>query len=312
MEYFCGIDGGATKTTCVITDENLNSMASLKGAASSFLKDGELRVASIIVDLIRKSLKIANIKPASLTGVVVGSTGAGREKDALRLSNKIKEAFKNNGLNYLNFKVVSDAQIALEGAFGGEPGAILIAGTGSIMYAKNKLDEIKRVGGFGRLIGDEGGGNKIGLRGLIGCAKAFDNRGINTLLIQKLKNHFNIYSAPALIDFVYNKNFPVANFAPYVIEAAAEGDKLSITILEEEANELILHIKAMLKLLGVTNLNIAPIGSLITRDNYYSELFRKKVLNLKGIKIVEAKYPPEIGAVILAKKLFSRNKSGIS
>ena len=46
----------------------------------------------------------------------------------------------------------------LEGAFSGEPGSLLIAGTGSMIFGKDKNNQIHRVGGFGKLIGDEGSG----------------------------------------------------------------------------------------------------------------------------------------------------------
>ncbi len=56
--------------------------------------------------------------------------------------------------------------LLLKDAFSGKAGSILIAGTGSIMFGKDEAGEIHRVGGFGRFIGDEGSGYRIGRIGL--------------------------------------------------------------------------------------------------------------------------------------------------
>ncbi len=310
MNYFCGIDGGATKTTCVITDENLNVISTQKGPASSFLKDGIENVALTLAELIFNTIESSRLKLSSITGIVIGSTGAGRKADASRLSAKLKEIILSSGYEYSNIKVVSDAEIALEGAFEGKPGAILIAGTGSILLFKTRQNEIKRVGGFGRLIGDEGGGYKIGLKGLSACAKAFDLRGKTTLLTQKLKDGFNINTSQELIDFIYNKNFHIASFAPAVLSAASEGDEESRKILEEESDELIRHIKAILKISDAMPLDLVLIGSLLTEEHYYSKLFKSKATLLNNIKIKKPKHSPEIGAVLIAKKTFSQKQSG--
>ncbi len=78
------------------------------------------------------------------------------------------------------FVVESDARVALEGAFSGNPGSILIAGTGSIMFGKDSKGNIHRVGGFGRILGDEGSGFHIARSGLTAVAKQFDGRGERT------------------------------------------------------------------------------------------------------------------------------------
>ena len=62
----------------------------------------------------------------------------------------------------------------MQGAFPNEAGCILIAGTGSIIYGKDENGNIYRVGGFGRLLGDEGSGFSIGRKGLQAAAKYFD------------------------------------------------------------------------------------------------------------------------------------------
>ncbi len=99
----------------------------------------------------------------------------------------------------------------MEGAFSGKPGCILIAGTGSILFGKDKNGLMHRNGGFGRIIGDEGSGHSIGRKGLSAVAKELDGRGKSTLITKMLNKKYNISSASDLIINVYKNNFDIAS-----------------------------------------------------------------------------------------------------
>src|SRR5206468_12527237 len=55
-------------------------------------------------------------------------------------------------------EVIADAQAALLGAIGDGPGALVLAGTGSIVVAHDGRGRWTRAGGLGPLVGDEGSG----------------------------------------------------------------------------------------------------------------------------------------------------------
>ena len=61
----------------------------------------------------------------------------------------------------LNF--AHDSVSTLEGALGGEPGCIVISGTGSVALARDASGREKQTGGWGYLFGDEGSGWWIGV-----------------------------------------------------------------------------------------------------------------------------------------------------
>ncbi len=302
MKIFAGFDGGATKTKCVFAAEDLKILAESEGGPSNFLIIGAETVARTILNLIRECSKQAGISPSEIEAAVVGSTGAGRKSDALKLEEAISKAFKSEKIDINKLDVVSDATIALEGAFGGKPGSILIAGTGSIMYGKDSRGNFYRVGGFGKFIGDEGGGNSLGRKGLTAVAKEFDGRGEKTLLTDLVNKKFGIKDGTSLIRKVYSENLSLSEISPLVTTAAAEGDEICRRIIDEESDELILHIKAMQKKIDVSPLQLVLIGSPITKPGFYSELLRKKIEKLGKVKLQHPEYPPEMGAVILAKK----------
>ena len=72
-----------------------------------------------------------------------------------------KEAFVKELIASDKYKLTHDAEIALIGATAGQPGIIVIAGTGSIAFGRNAQMQTARAGGWGYIFGDEGGGFDI-------------------------------------------------------------------------------------------------------------------------------------------------------
>lgn len=304
MKYLIGMDGGGTKTKCILTDFNLNPIFETTGGPSNFLVIGTEKVSQTVQDLVKQCLSFQKISSAEIYALVLGTTGGGRRNDADILENQILADSQKNGIGLSRIRVESDARIALEGAFTGEPGSILIAGTGSIMFGKDESGQIHRVGGFGRYIGDEGSGYRIGWKALNVAARFMDGRGVQTKISDLLLSEFSISSGDELITEVYRNNFDIASVAPIVFNAAEKGDKTAQKILVEEADELILHIKAMKSKLKVKLLRLSLIGSLLTTANYFSYLFNEKVVReFNDVQIKEAEHSPEFGAALMAKQI---------
>ena len=304
MNYYIGLDGGGSKTKCILCDISLNILSDAKTETSNFLIAGTDKTASSIINVILECCSKAGISPENISGIVIGTTGAGRSSDAQKLQTSVLNIADSKNITIKSFTVVSDARIALEGAFSGNPGSILIAGTGSIMFGKDRNGKIHRVGGLGRLIGDEGSGLTIGKKGLNLLAKYYDGRIKSTKLASKIETQFGIEDQTMIINRVYGEEIKVQDVAPLVIAAADEGDKSCHEILDRETDELILHINAMNDKLNEEKMRIAFIGGLISNKNIYSDLLKKKIsLYFPQIILQQPDYPPEIGAVIMAKQI---------
>jgi N-acetylglucosamine kinase-like BadF-type ATPase len=304
LKYLIGMDGGGTKTKCILTDINLNPIYETIGGPSNFLVIGIEKVSDTIFDLIMDCANSQKITVNDIEAIILGTTGGGRTSDAEMLENQIINDSSEQNIAINKFRVESDARIALEGAFSGKDGSILIAGTGSIMFGKDEKGEIHRVGGFGRFIGDEGSGYRIGRIGLNAVARYFDGRSKSTKIADLLERKFSISSSEDLITEVYRNNFNIASVAPIVFDAAESGDKIAQRILEDEADELLLHISAMKIKLDVQLLKVSLIGSLLTTPNYFSYLFNEKVIRrFNDVQIKEAEHSPEFGAALMAKSL---------
>ncbi|MDA3861570.1 MAG: hypothetical protein PF445_10120 [Melioribacteraceae bacterium] len=305
MNYFIGIDGGGTKTKASLVNENLDVISEGIGGPSNFLVFDINDVASSILELVKTICTKGNIPLSEVKSILLGTAGAGRRDDAERLETAVYEKAKEQKLIINNFRVESDGRIALEGAFSGKPGSILIAGTGSFMFGKDSNENLHRVGGFGRILGDEGSGYKIGRIGLSEVAKSFDNRNSGTLLTKLLSEEYNITDSVQLINEVYKNNFDIPKVAPIVIKAAEENDAICKKILDDEVEGLIGHIVSMKEKTNEDTLSVSLVGGTITTDNYFAHLFQTEAKKIPNVKILDAELPPDVGAALLARGLFT-------
>ena len=306
MKYLIGVDGGGTKTDSAIADLSGKIIHHTTGKPSNFLVVGIEEAVENIFALIEENLFKLEGDFADVKQIVIGVAGAGRKEDAQLLEKSFKDYSEEQGVHFKGVKVVSDAHIALEGAFPDSPGCILIAGTGSILFGKDEKGVIHRVGGFGRLIGDEGSGYSIGRKALNAVSKASDGRGEETLISELLNAKMNSGSTNGIINKIYKEKLDVASVAIIVIAAAEEGDPIAEDILDEEADELVLHIKSLIYKIQTDDLNVALSGSLIDNKNFYSDLLKQKIKStLPKIKVVKPAFPPVSGAIHFAKRLAS-------
>lgn len=306
MKYLIGFDCGATKTKCALADIDGNIICSANGKPSNYLVIGVDNAARNILSLLDKFKNELDFAQAEIEKVVIGAAGAGRKEDAERLLKAVTDSASVKEIIFKSITVVSDAQIALEGAFPKKPGCILIAGTGSIIYGKDKEGNFFRAGGFGRLIGDEGSGYSIGRKALKAAAEFFDGRGGKTLIAKLIADKYFIKTPDDLIAKVYKENLDIASVAQIVLTAAEEGDKIALNILAEESDQLIELIKAMMKKMNTEELNVSPAGSLISNNNVYSDLLLKKIRTyLPLVKVINAEHSPVEGAIIIAKEMLN-------
>jgi len=304
VKYIIGIDGGGTKTVCAAADLDGNLLIETTGKSSNFLTSGIEQAVKNLFEVIEGCLFELNADFPNIIQIVIGSAGAGREHDTKLLESRLEKYAEKERIHLNSVKVVSDAVIALEGAFPGKSGCVLICGTGSILYCRDVKGAIYRVGGLGRLIGDEGSGYSIARKGLNAVSKEFDGRGEPTVLTKILKDEFSVNSSDELIQKIYSQDFEISSLAKSVLKSASTGDVISNEILNEEADEIILHIKSVLKKLSSDRIEIVFTGSLIDNENVYSNLIKRKIKeSLPLVEVVKPVNPPVVGAILLAKKI---------
>ena len=306
--YYIGMDGGGTKTAAVIINAEGNIIGEHVSGPSNFQIIGVEKAAKIILELVRECCSSAQCTTTAVAGVTVGLTGAGRPVDQERMAKGVLAAARMTGMKLRGLTVESDARIALEGAFKGSAGIILIAGTGSIAFGKDAKGRVHRVGGWGRILGDEGSGYFIGRSGLTAVTRHLDGRSTPTLLTKMVAREFGLKTQADIIAAVYRNNFDVAAVAPLVLKAAGKSDEVCMAIVAQAVWELGEHIRAMSVLLQPSVLTsikrkipIAFIGGLIANPTLLSDLLGRHTREeIRGVQRIEPMAPPMYGAALMA------------
>ncbi len=299
MKYYIGIDGGGTKTDCILTDENNLILNSVRGGSLNLMNHGPYVSATTIYNIINTCLHLTEIQISQISGIGIGIAGAGRTDDVSELEKNLSRFF----LPKIKISVYSDAEAALEGAFNGRPGCILISGTGSIIFGKDDNDVVHRCGGYGRMLGDPGSGYSIGQKGLIASIRQYDQTGKSTEITRLLSEKLYIKSFKDIIDAVYKEKFDIASLAPLVIEAFELNDLLAIEIIDKETDSLLELISCMIKKLKKESIEIVFTGSLISNKNgFSSSLIDKMSDSFRHLIIKQPEYPPSMGAIFIMNK----------
>jgi N-acetylglucosamine kinase-like BadF-type ATPase len=238
--HVLGIDGGGTKTVCLLADGEGAILSEGRGPGANIQAAGELEVEKVLHGVIESALGDRDVQPAA---ICVGIAGVDREDDAA-----VVRAIMRRISPWRRVLVVNDALIALVAGAGMGPGIVIVAGTGSIAYGRNAAGTAARAGGWGHLIGDEGSGYWIGRRALAAVVREADGRGPETCLTADVLAHFGVTDPSALVRIVYNRDLPrvnVATLGPIVQRAHEEGDGVATQILERAAEELALAARSV-------------------------------------------------------------------
>jgi N-acetylglucosamine kinase-like BadF-type ATPase len=245
-----GVDGGGSKTHAVIVDAEGQILGEGSSGPSNPLRVGIARAAAAVREAIDKACEAAEVRREDILAAEVGLAGARRTE----LRERVCEALRNLGIT--NVEVVADADIALYGATDGEPGVVVIAGTGSICCGMNARGKRNCAGGWGPVAGDEGGGAWIARRALRAIAHASDGRGPKTSLMAAACAYFHVTTPDDLSTAIYSPtmtNERLAGFGKQVIEAAKAKDPVAREIMAEAGSELGLAVAAVIR-----NLKLEP------------------------------------------------------
>jgi N-acetylglucosamine kinase-like BadF-type ATPase len=236
MKLFAGIDGGQSSTVAVIGDETGRVIA--RGSAGPADEVGQDAHSTRLREALRGALADALAQaglPADsrFAGVVAGISGYegriyGREPE----------------LPADRVQLLHDTQIAHAGALDGKPGIVVIAGTGSVAYARSD-GESALCGGWGYLFGDEGSAFWFARDALADAMRESDS-GEEHNLTPLLLQHFSRPSLRAVARAFYVGEISrsdLASVAPAILERADSGDTRAAQYVRDGAAALVLLAK---------------------------------------------------------------------
>ncbi|MCE1164344.1 MAG: hypothetical protein LWX07_02955 [Bacteroidetes bacterium] len=298
---YIGVDSGGTNcrvglgdgTGRIIHASNYDSLHYSETGAKAFAE----RISAVFDEFCAE----INLELKSVAGICVGAAGARHEND----KSGIRDALATR-INFHNIKVVSDSAVAYCSAFNDGDGLILISGTGSALFGKYKGRDV-RIGGWGKILGDEGSSHSISLNMLRRFAVKADESGPEGELEKSLKEEFGI-TRENLIEKIYHGNFTIHTLSPLVIRLAENGEKICSDTVRDEIDGLIRLLRAYLKRYSpAETTELALLGSVLENDNFFSREFKNKSGEVFGnlFSLKEERINTLKGALKIAVKTFA-------
>lgn len=235
-----GVDAGATKTHCLLASETGEILSQARGPGANFQLLDEDEVEFVIGDL---TARVVGSERGPVDALCVGMAGAGRERDfkaMQRVLGRLGRARRH--------LVTNDALIALVAGSGERYGVVLLVGTGAAAYGVDRSGRTARAGGWGPILGDEGGGYWMGLRALQAVMRAHDGRAQPTLLRESVLTRLGVPEPEALVHRVYRRlqRDEIAALAPLVQQAADRGDAPAQAIIDDALKEFIRSVESVI------------------------------------------------------------------
>jgi glucosamine kinase len=300
MSLFLAIDAGGTKTRCLLADENRVLGRATTGSVK-LMRVGEAEASARLQTMLNDVSLAAGASLAEVTQTCIGLAGV--TIDAVRewAEREIGKAVGGK------LRLAGDDEIALDGAFRGGPGILIIAGTGSNVLGRAADGAMYHAGGWGPALGDEGSGFWIGQEALRAGFWAKD-RGVTTTLLAEIGK---LWGAKALGEIVEMANarpgpdFPA--LAPLVARCADAGDELAAAVLEragiELAEQVALVALKMKESGDKRKVEAAYTGSVLEHiSQVRSAMISALKTSAPDVKVVEGAVDPLEGALWRARE----------
>lgn len=267
------IDGGGTSTDVAVCDgTSVLSRTLLPSAKPTALNPNTDELCRMIGSFLATS-PLDHTEEAPLHTVIIGMAGVWSARERYAYSSALVRSWQM----YVSTRAVptvilSDAELALAAAHGNGPGAILIAGTGSIMLMRDTDGQLHRCGGWGGHIDDAGGGVWLGRQACMAVARMLDGRAPATQLIRPVASYLRADAddPDAVRNALRSSASPAfARIGAAVLQYAEEHDAVALAIRDEGARELALLLAAV-----PLSSEVVCYGSLLQNEAYRSTVGR--------------------------------------
>lgn len=222
--------------------------------------------------------------------------------EVARLSEQQHEAI-GTGFPKARQYILNDVEAAHLGAFAGQPGILILSGTGSMAWARNGAGMSARVGGWGDVVGDEGSSYWIGRAALGLVSQSLDGRAPPTALAKAMFEFLRLDGSDPVnalggwVSELANPRADIAALSLLVDRVARAGDGAAKQLIEQAAFELAKHVEA-----------IAPHCDAAAEWTYAGGTFASRALLAAlerriGRPAATPRLPPIGGALLAAARL---------
>ena len=291
MKYI-GIDGGGTKTKFVLFNEDGQKEKEVLKPSVHILNQSKENCIQYLKE------GVEELDPDKDAFVIAGLAGYGQQEEVRRLIDDVcVQAFAPR-----KYKIYSDVEIAMQGALDGHDGIVVIAGTGSIALSSIN-GRLKRCGGWGYQLGDEGSAYWIAKKMLSIYCQEIDGRLEKTILYDLVKKECHLQNDYDIITYMNQLNHDrraIASLAKINGLAAQKGDIQALAIYREAANEISQLIKTLAQ--DFTEfVYVSYIGGVFRSGEMILQPLKEQLSSL-SCQLMAPIHTPEYGAFILGKK----------
>ena len=291
--YTFGIDGGGTRSRlAVVDDQGRVVYTAFSGSTNLYTGKPEQ-----VEENLKKLLHEAS-QSFTLTGGCIGSAGLGRTKEKAQY-----KALLDRILPSVPVYLCSDGEILLVGGLGSLEGYALISGTGSLALSRSTSGNLKRAGGYGYMLGDEGSAYWIAHQALIRSLRSYEKRDLRTGMLASLVFALSLSSHDDLIAYVHHQatKADIASLAPLVTEHAHKGDDLANDILSCAAKELVSLVLSVQNP-EIRTQELVVAGGVMENDDVVRPLFEELLKEeLPELCIIKPRASALEGACLLSR-----------
>lgn len=296
LRVLLAVDGGQSSTFGMLAAETGEVVGTASGpAVKDFLQPGGVERCQEAI-----SRLLDNLMAATTVPIQIAAAGFGMSGGSQRMARAIAEVVATPHLI-----VLPDQETSFAAAVGGQPGVVVIAGTGSSALGQNSFGEKSGTGGWGYLMGDEGSGYCIGRKALGLATSSLEGRGPSTLLERTIPEALGVDSLGKVYSILYsNPDWleKTASLAAAVNTAAERGDQQARAVLQEAGEQLARHAIVLVDELFAKDPAIPVVSYVggVFRSPFVVQAFQAAVL--KSCPNVQVR-PPQYRAVTAAWKL---------
>jgi glucosamine kinase len=222
---FAGIDAGGSHCRVRLEDENGTLLGEGHSGAAN-LGLGWPQVEANVWQALNAALLQAGLDNRAYTRLHVGAGFAGAHLAGLKAT-----ALKWQH-PFASWHVTTDLHAACYGAHGGEPGSVIILGTGFSAIGLTEYGETL-LGGYGFPINAVCSGSGLGLQAVQAVILALDALAPATVLTVLLQRYFNGGAALMAEQLLQATPQQYAELAPLVFQAADSGDAVALAMLQQ-------------------------------------------------------------------------------
>lgn len=258
METVIGVDCGGTHITGQTWDKTTDRLIQeVTGGPGNIVLNEEIAMANLTGVLDELIAEPAGQTAALLVVGIAGIETAGSQSTVQRA---LEMRYHKETV------IISDAKLALLNGLQGKDGALVIAGTGSVVYGR-QAGAFLRAGGFGYLLGDEGSAYDIATRGVKAALSALDHDE-PTALTQTILTALGAASKTEIVSRFYARDRKTnAELAMPVAKLAEAGDAEAVAIVQTAATTLATQVVTLLDRFDSPKPNHVALSGTVLQQN---------------------------------------------